>query len=154
MKPFKKFKSILAVGGLITVLSASFFLGGMVMTNKTESRAANSTRQKLESRSDKEIAAESDSFIQTSMKFARELLSESADLPLLDEYAEEHWGNSSLENIINDVNAGNGAKQAILAVCEKNDLDAANAKIGDLTEEQIMMIDQEVFCSSSHPMGE
>ena len=88
------------------------------------------------------------------MKFARELLSESADLPLLDEYAEEHWGNSSLENIINDVNAGNGAKQAILAVCEKNDLDAANAKIGDLTEEQIMMIDQEVFCSSSHPMGE
>lgn len=154
MKQVKKFKSIFAVGGLVALLSASFFLGGMIMTDRTEANATALTLQKLESRSDKDIVAESDSFIQTSREFAQELLREHADLPLLDENAEEHWGNSSLENIINDVNAGNGAKQAILTVCEENHIDAATARIGDLTEEQIIVIDQEVFCNSDHPIGE
>lgn len=61
---------------------------------------------------------------------------------------------NSLETMVNDVNAGNGAKEAILAVCERDGLDAATAKIGDLTEGQLAEIDKETFRASSHPLGE
>ena len=82
------------------------------------------------------------------------MLSDYPDCPLLDESAKEHWGDSSLENMVNDVNAGHTAKEAILAVCETGGLDAETAVISDLTKEQIMEIDRKVFIESDHPIGE
>lgn len=152
MKRVKKWKSILAVGGFAVVLSVVYVAGSKAAMGSSEAHAEDSAKVKLEERSDKDIAAESDNFLQTSRQFAQELLEESGECPLLDEYAKEHWGNSSLENIMNDVNAGDGAKDAILEVCKENNIDVKTAKIKDLTEEQIVWIDQEVFRNSDHPL--
>lgn len=154
MKQLGKFKSMFAVGGLVFALSASFFLGGMVMTDRSQALTEGSVTKKLEERSDKDIVAESDSFIQNSKGYAQEMLRDYADRPLLRKNEGEDWANSSLEVMLNDVNAGNGAKQAIIAACQKYGIDAQSACIGDLTVDQIVEIDQEVFRSSSHPLGE
>lgn len=152
MNRIRNMKSIVIAGGLVVALAVSFFLGGMVMMKKSEANAAAAAKQELENRSDKDIAAESDSFNQTSRKFAKDLLSRYAERPLLDENAQEHWGDSSLENMINDMNAGHSAKQAICAICEEADIDVNTATIGDLTEEQIVEIDKAVFRNSDHPL--
>ena len=152
MKGVKKWKSILAVGGFAVVLSVVYVAGSMAAMGSSETHAEDSAKVKLEERSDKDIAAESDNFLQTSRQFAQDLLDEHAGCPLLDEYAKEHWGDSSLENLMNDVNAGDGAKDAILEVCKENNIDVETAKIKDLTEEQIVWIDQEVFRNSDHPL--
>ncbi len=154
MKHLERSRSIFWVSGLMLALSVLFFVGSILTMGRSKAHAQERASQKLESRSEKEVAAESDSFIQASKSFAENLLEQHAKCPLLDEYAKEHFADSSLENMINDVNAGHSAKEAILAVCEKAGLDASAAKIGDLTKEQIIEIDQEVFCSSNHPIGE
>ena len=152
MKHLERSRSIFWVSGLMLALSVLFFVGSILTMGRSKAHAQERASQKLESRSEKEVAA--DSFIQASKSFAENLLEQHAKCPLLDEYAKEHFADSSLENMINDVNAGHSAKEAILAVCEKAGLDASAAKIGDLTKEQIIEIDQEVFCSSNHPIGE
>ncbi|MCI8638878.1 MAG: hypothetical protein HFG41_06980 [Coprococcus sp.] len=153
MKLVKKWKSILMVGVFVIVLSVAYVAGSMAAMGSSKAHAEDSAKEKLEERSEKDIVALSKSFLENSRKFARQLLAENGECPLLDEYAEEHWGNSSLENIMNDVNAGDGAKDAILEVCDQNQIDVKTAKIKDLTEEQIVWIDQEVFRRSDHPYG-
>lgn len=154
MKRMKTKKSILAASVLVLVLSVTYFAGSKIAMGSIESHAEESSKETLKKRSDseKDIVSESDSFLQTSKQFAQELLDEHADLPLLDEYADEHWGDSSLENIMNDINAGDGAKEAILTVCKNNHINAEKASVSDLTEEQIIWIDQEVFRNSDHPL--
>ena len=109
-------------------------------------------KEKLEKRSNKEIVSESDEFRQNSRALAQKLLSQNSKAPLLDDNPEGDTECLSLESIINDVNAGSSAGEAILDVCKKSNLDAAAARVKDLTEEQIMEIDQKVFCDSDHPM--
>lgn len=152
MKHAKRFKSIFAVGGIVIALSILYFAGSKATIGTLEAHAEDSAKEDLENRSDKDIASQSESFLKNSREFALKLVSENADLPLLDEYADEHWGDSSLENIMNDVNAGDGAKDAILEVCKENNIDVTTAKIKDLTQEQLVWIDQEVFRNSDHPL--
>ena len=150
----KQKKSIFFTGGLLVALAGSFFLGGMASMGRAEVSAETAALAELNERSEKEIAAEGDGFAQACIEFAQNLLSDYPDCPLLDESAKEHWGDSSLENMVNDVNAGHTAKEAILAVCETGGLDAETAVISDLTKEQIMEIDRKVFIESDHPIGE
>lgn len=154
MKRIGRESGIFWVSGMMLALSVLFFTGSILMMGRAKAHAENRASQKLESRSEKEAAAESDGFIQVSRGYAKNILEQYAQCPLLDENAEEHFVDSSLENLLNDVNAGHGAKEAILAVCEKAGLNADTAKIGDLTEEQVIEIDQGTFCSSSHPIGD
>ena len=142
----KQKKSILLTGALVAVLSASFFWGGMMSSKRAEVRAEEIGITELNERSEKEMAAESDSFINTSTEYAKHLLSDYPDSPLL--------GDSSLESMVNDVNAGHNAKEVILAVCEANGIPAETAVISDLTVEQIVEIDRTVFMDSDHPLGE
>lgn len=150
----KQKKSILLTGGLVAVLSASFFWGGMMSSKRAEVRAEEIGITELNERSEKEMAAESDSFINTSTEYAKYLLSDYPDCPLLDESAKEHFGDSSLESMVNDVNAGHNTKEVILAVCEASGIPAETAVIADLTVEQIVEIDRTVFMDSDHPLGE
>lgn len=181
MKQLKKAKGILLSLGLVCLLSLSFFLGGMAMAQKSESQAVAAAKGKLERRSEKDMVSESEEFLDNSRSFAQELLQEHGDAPLLDSNAEtgeqeaslpegiaetegtevpladshaetDEWA-LSLESILNDVNAGHGAREAILAVCTESGLDAKAAQIKDLTEEQIMEADQETFRTSEHPLG-
>ena len=174
MKRIQKAKSILLSLGLVCLLSLSFFLGGMAMARKSESQAVAAAKEKLEKRSEKDIVSESEDFLNSSRNFAQELLQEHGDAPLLKESAEEmqngflskgqngllsygsaeEGGWESLESILNDVNAGNGAREAILAVCEESGLEAEKAQIKDLTETQIVEADQETFRASDHPLGD
>lgn len=173
MKHNKKMKSIFTVGGLILALSVLFCLGSMVVTKKLEVHAENVISQEFvestesgeadsrsysfvlpeqENNSEKSEIVKSEGFLQTSQEFAEELLKEYPEIPLLDKNAKEHFGNSSLENMINDINAGDGAKEAITAVCQENNIDVNTAKVKDLTKDMIVEIDQEVFLSSDHPL--
>lgn len=145
-------KTVWITFALVALLSLSFFLGGAVMSHSSEAGALALAKEKLESRSNKEIVSESEEFLENSRAFAQNLLAENGEAPLLGNGSEGDTGCLSLEALINDVNAGNGAGEAILAICEKSGLDAATAKVKDLTEEQIMEIDQETFCDSDHPM--
>ncbi len=145
-------KTIFTTLALVALLSLSFFLGGAVMSRRSESGAVALAKEKLEKRSNKEIVSESDEFRQNSRALAQKLLSQNSEAPLLDDNPEGDTECLSLESIINDVNAGSSAGEAILDVCKKSNLDAAAARVKDLTEEQIMEIDQKVFCDSDHPM--
>ena len=78
-----------------------------------------------------------------------------SDAPLLEENAipDENgmtYGDSSLESLINDVNATKGARNVIIRICEDAGIDATTAKVSDLTVQQIAQIDQEVFQNSEH----
>ncbi len=149
MGHLKRNRGILIVSALMLALSALFFLAGVIVMGGSKAHAEEYASRELERRPGKDIAAESDRFLAASRGYAKSMLADYAGCPLLEGNAE-----NSLETMINDVNAGCGAKEAILVVCEKGGLDAANAKIGDLTEEQIIEIDQEAFRASSHPIGE
>ncbi len=153
MKHLFKERGILATLALIILLSLSFFLGGMAVARQSESDAIALAEEKLERRSDKEVVSESEDFQENSREFAREILQKYGDSPLLGEVAIND-AEGSLEVILNDVNAGNGAEAAILAMCRECGLKAGTAKIKDLTEEQIMEIDRQVFCDSNHPLTE
>ncbi len=166
MKRIQKAKSILLSLGLVCLLSLSFFLGGMAMARKSESQAVAAAKERLEKRSEKDIVSESENFLNSSRNFAQELLQEHGDAPLLVGNTEdaqkgglsygsaEGGGWESLESILNDVNAGSGAREAILAVCEESGLEAEKAQIKDLTEAQIVEADQETFRASDHPLGD
>ena len=173
MKQNKKMKSVFTVVGLVVALSVIFCLGSMVMTKKLELHAENVVNEELvkdtesegtnsreytyifsaqENSSDRDEIVASDGFLQTSQEFAEGLLEEYGECSLLDENAEEHFGDSSLENMMNDTNAAGCAKDVITKVCQENNIDVNSAKIKDLTKEQIMKIDGEVFLNSDHPI--
>lgn len=152
MKRIQKAKGILISIGLVCLLSLSFFLGGMAMARRSEYQAVAAAKKTLEKRSEKELVSKSEDFLDNSRNFAQELLRVHGEAPLLAEDTEDgDW--ECLESILNDVNAGNGARDAILAVCKESGLEAEHAQIKDLTEAQIMEADQETFCASKHPLG-
>lgn len=175
MKQNKNMKSIFTVVGLVLALSLIFCLGSVAVSKKLEVHAENLVNEELakdtesewegsreyayifhpqEGSSDKIIIVASDGFLQTSQEFAEEILKDYGDCPLLDENVKEHFGNSSLENMMNDTNAAGCAKDVITKVCQENNIDVNSAKIKELTKEQIMEIDREVFLNSDHPVGE
>lgn len=154
MEHLKKNRSVLLASALMLALSALFFLAGVMAMGSSKAHAEERASRELQSRPGKDIAAESGQFLSASRDYAKSLLADYADCPLLDENARGHLAKNSLETMVNDVNAGNGAKEAILAICERDGLDAATAKIGDLTEGQLAEIDRETFRASSHPIGE
>ena len=141
----KKHKSIIMVAGLMLFATGTVLLGNAFMQKKTERTVqAQATQMENYSLQSKEKISE---------EFAKELLEDMPDAPLLQENAKENWGDSSLENCINDVNATKQdlAKVIILEVCEEAGIDAATATVKDLTVEQIARIDQYVYKYSEHP---
>ena len=151
---FKRNRSVLLVTALMLAFSALFFLAGIMAMGSSKAHAEERASRELESRPGKDVAAESSRFLSASQGYVKSLLMEYADSPLLEENAKGQYAGNSLETMIDDVNAGHGAKEAILAVCERDGLDAATAAIGDLTEEQLAEIDKQAFRISSHPIGE
>lgn len=141
----KKHKSIIMVAGLMLLATGIVLLSNVFMQKKTERTVqAQATQMENYSLQSKEKISE---------EFAKELLEDMPDAPLLQENAKENWGDSSLENCINDVNATKQdlAKVIILEVCEEAGIDAATATVKDLTVEQIARIDQYVYKYSEHP---
>ena len=141
----KKHKSIIMVAGLMLLATGTVLLSNVFMQKKTERTVqAQATQMENDSQQSKEKISE---------EFAKELLEDMPDAPLLQENAKENWGDSSLENCINDVNATKQdlAKVIILEVCEEAGIDAATATVKDLTVEQIARIDQYVYKYSEHP---
>lgn len=141
----KKHKSIIMVAGLMLLATGTVLLSNVFMQKKTERTVqAQATQMENYSLQSKEKISE---------EFAKELLEDMPDAPLLQENAKENWGDSSLENCINDVNATKQdlAKVIILEVCEEAGIDAATATVKDLTVEQIARIDQYVYKYSEHP---
>lgn len=175
----KKHKSIILVGALVVLFTGAFLLGTVYMQYREEQtvQAAskdleNDAELTVDARSEKEaaeqeqIAEESQKNLaeqvkevenaagwELSLQFAEKLMEEMPDAPLLQENAKEDYGDSSLENYINDVNAVSDAetKNVIIQVCKDAGIDADTAKVCDLTKEQIAQIDQVVFQNSNHP---
>lgn len=146
----KKHKSILIVTSLILLLTGVFYMGTLYVQHQAEGKvqAAGTGSDEIP---EFEIAEGENEF---SREFAGQLLKDMPNAPLLDENASLHWGNSSLENVLNDVNATTSkirAKEVIVKVCEEAGIDVDTAKVRDLTEEQIMRIDMTVFEYSDHP---
>lgn len=138
----KKHKSILITAALILALSGTFVLGTFYTQGRTETKVLAS-----EGDSEQSLTPE-----EASLEISRELLEEYPDIPLLQENAVEDWGDSSLENLINDINAtSSGAKEAIQQICEEAGIDANTAVVSDLTAEQIHQIDWIVYQNSDHP---
>lgn len=141
----KKHKSIIIVAGLILLSTGAVMLGNVFMQKRTEStvQAQVSQMENVSTKSPENV----------SIEFAKELLEDMPEAPLLQENDKEDWGDSSLENCINDVNATTQdyAKEAILKVCDEAGIDAATAKVKDLTPEQIAVIDHYVYEHSEHP---
>lgn len=137
----KKHKGILITAALILALSGTFVLGTFYEQGKTESTVL-ASEAGIDSMANPEEA---------SLEISQMLLEESPDIPLLQENAAENWGDSSLENLINDINATSGAKEAILQICEDAGIDANTAVVSDLTAEQIHQIDWTVYQNSDHP---
>lgn len=165
MQIMKKHKSIIMVGALVLLFTGAFLLGNVYMQYRAEQTVqavskdmdagikTEETQQNLKEQVKK--AEEADGW-EISLQLAEDLLNEMPEAPLLQENATEDYGDSSLENFINDVNAvsaveNRGAKNVILQVCKDAGIDADTAKVSDLTKEQIAQIDQVVFQNSDHP---
>lgn len=136
----KKHKGILITAALILALSGTFVLGTFYEQGKA-------TATVLASETGFDNTANPG---EASLEISQMLLEESPDIPLLQENATENWGDSSLENLINDINAASGAKDAILQICEDAGIDADTAVVSDLTAEQIHQIDWMVYQNSDH----
>lgn len=99
-----------------------------------------------------EVSLESEDQEAISLEYAKSLLSEMPDAPLLQKNAAENYGDSSLQNAIEDVNAtSKDSTEIIREVCEEAGIDPDKAVVKDLTAEQIARIDQAVFEASDHP---
>ena len=144
MKFIKEHKSIVTVAGIALLLLGFLFVGNMIVMNKTESAV------KAEAKGNIEQDAAS---LDISKDCAQYYLEDMPDCPLLKEAADGeyvNYGNSCLENSVNDINVANTAGKIIIKICEENGIDAKTAKVKDLTVEQIAEIDQEVFKTSEH----
>ncbi len=176
MENLGKHKSILVVGTLVLLFTGAFLLGVVYMQHRTENAVrAQSTETEMEVSKDvakrfddtkaeeearqkmKDVEeAEKKAQEAMSMELAKYILEEMPDAPLLQENAEEDWGDSSLENYVNEINAVSdvdtkGAKNVIIKVCKAAGIDINTARVRDLTAEQIAQIDEEVFQNSDHP---
>lgn len=142
MRIIQKHRSMIMVGTLVCLSTGILLLGNACMQRRTERvvQAETSGAEQFEELSPEDV----------SKSFAQELLETMPDAPLLQENAKDNWGDSSLENCLNDVNAGDGAKEAIIRMCQQVGIDAAAAKVRDLTWEQIVLLDQEVYRNSTH----
>lgn len=156
MRMMEKHKSIVVVGLLVILCTAAFLLGNIYAQRGTETAQAASSEQAqgaesgtLEGKNSQQ--EEQMAQIEVSRELAQYFLTEKPDKPLLQKNAKDEWGDSSLEIAINDVNAGTGAGKAIERVCKEAGIDPDTAKIRDLTEEQIIEIDQETYKNSDHP---
>lgn len=161
----RKHKNIIIAAALILGLSGSFALGSLYAQDRTEIKvlASDSEVEKNGTDSEEEnhemaktqgeVNVElSDTQEEISLEFANSLLSEMPDAPLLQKYATENLGDSSLQNCIEDVNAtSKDSAHIIRRVCEEAGIDADKAVVKDLTAEQISEIDQAVFEESDHP---
>lgn len=160
MENLKKHKSVIIVGALVLLFTCVFFLGTVYVQYRTgnvvqaQSKEVETTEEAAGISENKE--AEKREQAEVSMEMAKSILEEIPDAPLLQENAKEDWGDSSLENYVNDINAVSavdtrGARKVIIKVCETAGIDANTAKVRDLTAEQIAQIDEEVFENSDHP---
>lgn len=144
MKYIKQHRSIFAVAGIALLLLGLFSVSNMIAMNKSESAVKAEARENME---------QDTSASDVSKECARYYLDTMSDCPLLKEAVDGkyvNYGDSCLENAVNDVNATNTAGEIITKVCKKNGIDAKTAKVKDLSEEQIMEIDQEAFKTSEH----
>ncbi len=145
-------KSIVAVGAMMLALGGVFCIGNSILTRNVEAQVLESSNVTLT-----EDGVQADYVIsKVSMDFAEYIVLEMSEVPLLDEYVTtpEHYGDSSLEAYVDDVNATKWSKNMILIVCEEEGLDVAKATVKDLTVEQIARIDQETFENSTHSKSE
>lgn len=151
MKYVKEHKSIFIVAGIAVLLLGFFSVSNLAAMNKTESNIvkAEAAQTMNEDMQPSEVSA----------ACAKALYEEMPDCPLLAESVKGEfagYGDSCLENAVNDVNAisdedaEHAAKNVIMKVCEKNGIDARTAKVKDLTKQQITEIDEEVFQYSKH----
>lgn len=155
MRMMKTYKSLIMVGLLMILCTGAFLLGNVYAQKSVETAQAASNGQtdapeSLDGGQSQQQDAQLTQ-IQVSRQIAQHCLENMANKPLLQEDAKDNWGDSSLENSINDVNAGNGAGKAIKRICKEAGLDPHAAKVRDLTEEQIVEIDQETYRNSDHP---
>ncbi|MCI8327426.1 MAG: hypothetical protein HFI37_06590 [Lachnospiraceae bacterium] len=139
----KKHKLTILTTALILIFSGAVGIGTFYMQKATETKVLafdSSTTEDL-------------SFSEINLSLAEELLEKMPNAPLLQENAKEDWGDSSLENTINDINADTNAnaKKFILQVCKDAGIDANKATVSDLTAEQIAQIDYSVYLVSDHP---
>lgn len=144
MKYIKEHKSIVTVAGIALLLLGFLSIGNMIAMNKTESAVKAEAKESME-----QDAASLD----VSRDCAQYYLDNMPDCPLLKEAVDGeyvNYGDSCLENAVDDINVTNTAREIIIKVCEKNGIDAKTAKVKDLTEEQIAEIDQEAFKTSKH----
>lgn len=144
MKFIKEHKSIVTVAGIALLLLGFLSVGNIIGMNKTESAVRTKAQESME-----QDAASLD----VSIDCAQYYLEDMPDCPLLKEAVDGeyvNYGNSCLENSVNDINVANTAREIIIKVCEKNGIDAKTAKVKDLTVEQIAEIDQKVFKTSKH----
>lgn len=157
MRMMKTYKSLLMVGLLMVFCTGAFLLGNIYAQKSIETAQAASNEEIQDSELENLSGGQSQqqdaqlTQIQVSRQIAQHCLENMANKPLLQEDAKDNWGDSSLENSINDVNAGNGAGKAIKRICKEAGLDPHAAKVRDLTEEQIVEIDQETYRNSDHP---
>ncbi|NBI63422.1 hypothetical protein D3Z38_10265 [Clostridiales bacterium] len=151
----KNYKSLIMVGLLMILCTGALLLGNVYAQKSVETAQAASNGQTDAPESlDGGLIQQQDTQltqIQVSRKIARNCLEKMANKSLLQKDAKDDWGDSSLENFINDVNAGNGAGKAIERICKEAGLNPHTAKVRDLTEEQIVEIDQETYRNSDHP---
>ncbi|MDE6433849.1 MAG: hypothetical protein K2L07_06420 [Lachnospiraceae bacterium] len=155
MDVVKKYRSIIMTGALILFFAGAFMLGNIYARYSTErvvlaSSGKGNSEEKLEDDGNIEEMEKAEQ-LAISRQMAEYILEEMADKPLLQEYAKNGYGDASLENIINDVNAAKCAKEAIIRVCGEAGIDVKMAEVSDLTEDQIVEIDQEVYGKSDHP---
>lgn len=157
----RKHKNIIIAAALVLGLSGSFALGSLYAQDRTEVKVLASDPEGEKNENDSEnIEGQSDHTSdkvivdqeQLSLEFAKECLEDMPDAPLLQKYATENFGDSSLQNYIEDVNATTrDSTHIIREVCEKAGIDADKAVVKDLTAEQIAEIDQAVFEEPDHP---
>ena len=154
----KKQRSIIMVGAFVFLLSGAFMLGSIYAQHRMETRVMASSKQVSseedvtgENLESQEIMVQPADQTEVSRELAIHILKEMPDAPLLQKNATEDYGDSSLENSINDVNATSGAAEIIIEVCKENGIDADTAKVGDLPQKLIVQIDQKVYQSSEHP---
>lgn len=157
----RKHKNIIIAAALILGLSGSFALGSLYAQDRTEVDVLASDLGGKEKENDsgnieKQISDVSSGATvdqeQISLTFAEDILKTMADAPLLQKYAKENYGDSSLQNCIEDVNAtGKDSTHIITRVCEEAGIDVNTAVVKDLSAEQIAEIDQAVFEESDHP---
>lgn len=158
MQKLKKSKSICMVMAMMLMFMGGFVTASIRMQRDTEQKISSYEVKAAEMQETGPVAdaAEKEIQMDVSLDIAGDLLKEMPDKPLLREYAkkgEEEYGDGSLENIINDINASKvgGAREAIIRVCEEAGIDVKTATVKDLTAEQIAEIDQAVYEVSDHP---